>query len=163
MAQTVRQIVLEAIIEKLKAIKFSNGYNREVPDSNVYAKRVVPTAVGVPSIMLVQGDEEVDPIALNGVYECDLRIGIGFIDSYFGDEPDMEVLEFMGDIQRAMGTEFTITCTSASSGTSSTQIVNMVETGNSINLSEALSGMILGQVGYSVRYRRHYLYPDKIQ
>ena len=157
----VRQIVIDAIIEKLKLIKYANGYSREILDENVRVTRVAPSGINPPAVFLIQGDEEVDPISMNQMYECNLQIGIGFMD-VGQDDSDSEALEFMADIQKAMGCEFTITCTSAATGSSSTQIVNMFETGNSINISDSLVGYVLGQVGYMVSYRRHWLYPDKI-
>lgn len=162
MGTPVRQTVINALVVKLQAIKYSNGYGREILNDNVKVTRVAPSGVNPPAIFLIQGDETVNPISMNQMYECELGIGIGFMDQYNGDAPEDEALSFMADIQKAMGTEFSITCTSNSTGSSSTQIVNMFETGNSLNISESLVGWILGQVGYSVRYRRYWLDPNKI-
>lgn len=159
---SVRQAVIDAVVTKLKAIKYVNGYSRELLDSNIKVTRVAPSGLTSPALFVVQGDENVNPIAMNQTFECTLDIGVGFMDQWNGDDPDAEALKFLADIQKAMGTEFTIACTSAASGGASNQIVNMFETGNSLNISESLTGWILGQVGYSVRYRRHWLYPDKI-
>ena len=159
---SVRQTVIDSIVSKLEMIKYANGYTREVLDSNIKVTRVAPSGLTSPALFIIQGDEDVNPISMNQTFECTLEIGVGFLDQWNGDDPDGEALKFLSDVQRAMGADFSIVCTSNATGGPSSQIVNMFETGNSLNVSDSLAGWILGQVGYSVRYRRHWLYPDKI-
>ena len=159
---SVRQTVIDSIVSKLEMIKYANGYTREVLDSNIKVTRVAPSGLTSPALFIIQGDEDVNPISMNQTFECTLEIGVGFLDQWNGDDPDGEALKFLADVQRAMGADFSIVCTSNATGGPSSQIVNMFETGNSLNVSDSLAGWILGQVGYSVRYRRHWLYPDKI-
>jgi hypothetical protein len=83
------------------------------------------------------------------------------VDAYSGQEPDAEAMEFMADIQKAMGAEFALTVTMYSGGTGSLTI-QMLEEGNAINSADALTGRIYGDVEYRVVYNRNILDPSKL-
>ena len=156
----VRQQVIDAIEEKLQAITFANGYSREVGTRRVYTARRLPQSLPTPAIILYQLAELVQP-NLQERYECALPLSIAFIDTYGGRDPDVEAIEFASEIQKAMGVEFIISCTSYVSGTID-QTVRMEETGNFINAGEPLDGKIYGQIDYDVNYVRHMLDTEKV-
>jgi hypothetical protein len=156
----IRQQVLDAIETKLEAITKSNGYSRNVGSSRVFEARKAPQQLPTPSILILQGDEFVDN-SIGDRYVCTLPISIGFVDAYSGQEPDAEAMEFMADIQKAMGAEFALTVTMYSGGTGSLT-VQMLEEGNAINSADALPGRIYGDVEYRVVYNRNILDPSKL-
>lgn len=156
----VRQQVVDALEAKLQAITYANGYSREVGTRRVYTARRLPQSLPTPAIILYQLAEMVEP-NLQERYECALPVSIAFIDTYGGRDPDVEAIEFASEIQKAMGVEFNLTCTSYVSGTTDQQ-VRLQETGNFINAGEPIEGKVYGQIDYDVNYLRHMRDPEKV-
>jgi len=156
----IRQQVLDAIEAKLEAITRANGYTRTVGPTRVFEARKAPQQLPTPSILILQGEEIVEN-SIGDRYVCTLPISIGFVDAYSGQEPDAEAIEFMADIQKAMGAEFALSVTMYSGG-SGDLTVQMLEDGNAINSADALPGRIYGDVEYRVIYNRHVLDPSKL-
>lgn len=158
---SIRQKVINGIVAKLQSISKASGYSRDILSDHVYTRRMPPQELTPPAIVVVQGPEEIRKY-FSDMYECVIEVGIAFVDIYNGDDPDAEALEFMADIQKAMGAEFTISVTSYQANETYAATVNMLESASAINVSDGLVGFVTGQVAYEVMYRRHYLYPDKV-
>ena len=156
----IRQQVLDAIEGKLELITKANGYTRNVGTTRVFEARKAPQQLPTPSLLILQG-EEIVTNNLGDRYVCELPLSVGFVDSYSGPEPDEEAIEFMGDVQLAMGAEFTLTVTMYSGGTAD-MTVQMLEEGNAINSADALPGKVYGDIEYRVTYNRNILDPSKL-
>lgn len=156
----IRQQVLDTISAKLALITRANGYTRNVGPSRVYEAKKAPQQLPTPAVLILQADELVDN-SIGDRYVCTLPISVGFVDAYSGPDPDKEAVEFLADIQRAMGAEFALTVDMYSGGTG-TLTVQMLEDGNAVNSAEALPGRIYGDVEYRVVYNRHILDPSKL-
>lgn len=158
---SVRQEVVNAIISKLQQITVANNYSFDVGSSRVYRKADSPELMPTPSIIAVQGEESIEN-EYSDLYECSLDMIIGFVDQYSGDDPETYANSFLRDIQTSLDRQFEVTVKQYGTGNSSTTTVQMKEQGNTITVSEALQGYVLGQVVYDVRYRRHTEDPDSI-
>lgn len=153
MATPVRQLAVNEIRNRLSSISLENGYSRDVTSSRVFTYKDAPASMPTPCVILMQGDENIDK-EYTRHYECYLELFIGFVDSYSGIDPEVEAVEFMADIQKAMGIEYEITTEEYNSRNSVSVTVQLKEIGNMINISESLPGIVVGQVVYHIRYRR---------
>lgn len=151
---------MDAIEAKLENITRANGYNRNVGKSRVFEAKKAPQQLPTPSILILQGDEIVTN-SIGDRYVCYLPISVAFVDAYSGKEPDAEAMEFMADVQKAMGAEFEITVSMYSGGTGQLTI-QMLEEGNAINAADVLPGRVYGDVEYRITYNRNILDPSKL-
>ena len=157
---SVRQTIVEALAAKLEAITTANGYNFEVGSDRVFRSAETPTMIPTPAVVLIQGEENIEQ-NYNNLYQCTLEIVVGFVDNYSGSDPETQANLFLADIQKAMGVEFCIDITNSAGAASETTVI-MLEEGNTITISEALPGFLIGQVNYEVQYRRNMLDPNKV-
>jgi hypothetical protein len=157
---SVRQTIVEALAAKLEAITTANGYNFEVGSDRVFRSAENPTMIPTPAVVLIQGEENIEQ-NYNNLYACTLEIVVGFVDNYSGSDPETQANLFLADIQKAMGVEFCIAITNSAGAASETTVI-MLEEGNTITISEALPGFLIGQVNYEVQYRRNMLDPNKV-
>jgi hypothetical protein len=153
MINSVRQLALNTIRSRLGEITIDNGYTRDVSSERVFTYKDAPASMPTPCIILMQGDETIER-EYSRLYECKLELFIGFVDSYSGIDPEVEGVEFMTDIQKAMGIEYVIQSQEYNSREAVGVTVQLKEIGNMINVSEALPGLVVGQVVYNIRYRR---------
>ena len=157
---SVRQAAIDAIIVKLGNITTANGYTFDVTSDRVYRQADNPETMPTPAVVVIQGEENIENV-YSDRYECSLEVIIGCVDQYNGNDPEARANLFLADIQKAMGTEYMVTATPYGSSESGTTTINMLEEGNTITVTDALPGYILGQANYELRYRRHLLDPNK--
>lgn len=153
MTKSVRQLAMDEIKNRLSSISLENNYSRDVTAARVYTYKDAPASMPMPSVILMQGDENIEK-EYSRHYECYLEVFVGFVDAYSGTDPEVEGVEFMADIQKAMGIEYEITAEEYNSRNPVSVTVQLKEIGNMMNVSESLPGIIVGQVVYHVRYRR---------
>ncbi len=156
----IRQQVIDALVARLGAITLAGGYSREVGAKRVHHARRLPQQLATPAVVLLQGDEGVSS-RVGDRYECSLPISIGFVDAYAGATPDVEALEFLADVQRAMQVEISLTVTRYSDAAAVPHVVRMLEVGNSINAGDPIDGKIYGEAQYEVIYQRSIHDPAK--
>lgn len=161
MDKTVRQIALDTLRTRLGKITIDNGYSREVTDDRVFTYKDAPNSMPTPCVIMMQGDENIEK-EYSRLYECYLELFVGFVDSYSGEDPEEQAVQFMADIQKAMGIEYEIETLSYASRNAVKTTVQLKEKGNMISVSESLPGMIIGQLIYHVCYRRRIEDPTAI-
>lgn len=158
---SVRQGAVDSIISKLSNITTANGYSFDVGSDRVYRQADNPEMMPTPAIIVVQGPESIQN-EYSDLYECSLELIVGFVDNYNGTDPEGQANLFIADIQKAMGVQFEIAATGYGSTEVGTTTIQLKEEENSLVVSDALPGYILGQVVYELRYRRHTLDPNKV-
>lgn len=156
----MRQQIIDTILARLRTITLANSYSREVGSKRVFNAKRLPQQLPTPAVILLQGDEMVSN-RVGDRYECTLPVTIGFVDAYAGADPDAEAVEFLADVQRAIGVEFTVATTRYSDGAASSPTVRMREVGNAVNAGDPLEGKIFGEVQVEVIYQRSIYDPAK--
>lgn len=158
---TVRQTIIDTIRTQLTAITLANGYSRDVGEERVFGIKDAPTGIPMPAILIMQGNETT-PHQDSDRYHCFLELAVGFVDNWAGTSPDHEALSFMADIQKAIQIESSITVLYYPSGNPGLHMIQVIEQGNSINVTDAIPGIIMGQVTYEVRYDRNVYDPNML-
>lgn len=154
----VREVVMAAVHEKLKAITRANGYTREVGEERFFKESEVPENVAPPAIVIIEFDEQVQ-IENFETYTCTLPISVGFIDKVRRSEDgDTAARSFMGEIQKAMGLEFSVSVENYSSGDTFAMTVQLIERQNSLTTDGQMAS---GDIDYDVIYNRHTRDPNK--
>ena len=157
---TIRELAVQAIKDQLATIKISNGYSRDIGPLRVYGLKQTPSSVIPPAIIIMQGEEEV----MNNIgerYSCELEIAVGFVDNNKTKDPDKDATTFMGEIQKCLQIEFSVTHGVYPSGSDAPQTIVLKEIGNSINVSDGTPGIVMGQITYLMCYRRNIYDPNK--
>lgn len=158
---SIRSTIVDTVASNLSNITTANSYTFDVGADRVYRQADSPEMMPTPAIVLVQGQEVIQR-EYSDLYECSLELMVGFVDNYNGTDPEGQANLFLADIQKAIGREFTITATRYGASEAGTTTVQLTEEENSIIVSDALPGYILGQISYEVRYRRHMLDPNRV-
>tara|TARA_R100000664_G_scaffold4892_1_gene9632 strand:- start:227 stop:703 length:477 start_codon:yes stop_codon:yes gene_type:complete len=154
----IRETVMLAIHDKLKAITRANGYTREVGTERFFTESELPDNVAPPAIVLMEFDEQV-LIEDFETYTCTLPISIGFIDKVRrSQDGDTAARSFMGEIQKAMGLEFAVSVESYSTGSTFSMTVQLIERQNSFTTDGQMAS---GDIDYDVVYNRHTKDPNK--
>lgn len=157
---TIREKAIEAIRTQLATITIANGYSRDIGRSRVYGIKETPSSVIPPAVLIMQGEEEVNN-DIGERYSCELEIAIGFVDNSKTKDPDKDATTFLGEIQKCLQIEFTITHGVYPSGDDAPQNITLKEVANSINISTGVSGLVMGQVTYIMYYRRNIYDPER--
>lgn len=156
---TIRERCIDYIKAQLATITIANGYSRDIGTKRVYGIKSTPTEVIPPAVIIMQG-EEITENDIGERYSCELEIAIGFVDNNKTKDPDKDATTFMGEVQKVLPIEFEITHGTYPPGPTVTQRVSFKEIGNSINISDGTTGIVMGQVTYILRYRRNIFDPD---
>ena len=150
-AQHLRTTLLAEVAAKLETITIANGYTRNV--ARVFQTPPNAMNIGTPAIVITQGTESIQEFVGDRL-ERDLSVNLTFVDSYAGDDADGEALEFLADVQRAIGSMLTFTISATrKSGGSGTATVRITEEGSALNFGDPIRGKIYGVVTYSILYR----------
>lgn len=164
MPSIIRDQVVDQIVATLATITKANGYAHDLEASRIFRRRIEPGSIDTPAVVVRQQPARVDVHAGADRYEETLGIEIGFVlESSDDSDPDGKALALMADIQRALGPlaiTFVLTVTLTSGGTD-TMTVDLIETGNDVNLGDPIPNLILGSVSYSARYDRSWADPRK--
>lgn len=137
MTNSVRQLAIDVIRQRLGEITTDNGYSKDVGPERVFVFKDSPNSMPTPCVIIMQGDEEIEK-EYSRLYECYLEVFIGFAESYSGEDPDEEAVKFISDIQKAMGIEFEVTASSYGTAEPTLTTVQLKEIGSMINVSESL-------------------------
>jgi hypothetical protein len=157
---TIRETAINYIKTQLATITIANGYSRDLGTKRIYGVKETPSQVVPPAIIIMQGEEEV----MNNIgerFSCELEIAIGFVDRDRTTNPDQDATTFMGEIQKVLPIEFDITMPIYPSGDSVPGTIVLMEVGNTINITAAVPGIIMGQVTYIMKYRRNIYDPNR--
>lgn len=154
----IRQTVMSAVHDKLRAITRANGYEREVGSDRFFTESELPENVAPPAIVMMEFDEQVS-IENFDTYTCTVPISIGFIDKVRrSQDGDAAARSFMGEIQKAMGLEFSVNVENYSSGATFAMTVQLIERQNSMTTDGQMAS---GDIDYDVIYNRHTRDPNK--
>lgn len=152
MPNSIRQQVIDAVSDKLRQISKANGYSRDIGDRVVDHLILTPTAP-TPCVALYDQMEDVKPVSLNYRSGRKLTLGVVFVDSYMGDDPSAYTRTFLAEIQKAMGSEFTLTVVrQGTGGATGPHTVVLKEISSLLNHSDAVKGRVYGQVNYELDY-----------
>lgn len=157
---TIRELAISAIKTQLATITIANGYSRDIGPKRVYGIKEAPSQVVPPAVFLMQGEEEVTN-NIGERYTCELEISVGFVDNNRTTDPDKDATTFMGEIQKCLQIEFQIIHGVYPAGVDAPQIISLKEMGNTINVSQAVPGIVMGQITYLMAYRRNIYDPNK--
>ncbi len=163
----VRDIVIDAIGNRLKLITLANGYDYEV-NEKVFTLAGVVNDIPLPAIMLLETNENV--LNRTGeLYSCDLNLTVLAAAVYHGNDPDGECRKLMGNIQRAIvlpQPEIYFSAIQYNPDplilTEVTQPAQVIELGNAMNAGEVLEGQVLGQIEFLIKYDRALRDPRRI-
>ena len=167
---SIRNLIVDAIEARLAEITEDNGYSRQVGASRVYPYNRIPTKLPQNSVVVYASGETIQGPVANDRYECKLYISVGFATSNSARDRVDAGEAFLADVQTCMGrgfetpdnTELTISTTNYGTGNPATIIAEVLEVANEISESDAMPGMIVGQVDYEVTYWRNMHRPDRI-
>lgn len=157
---TIREKAIQYIRDQLATITIANGYSRDIGPKRVYGIKETPSEVVPPAVLIMQGDEEVTN-NIGERYTCELEIAVGFVDNNRTKDPDKDATTFLGEVQKCLPIEFTITHGVYPSGADAPQTIVLKEVANSINISSGNSGIVMGQVTYIMCYRRNIFDPNR--
>ena len=147
----IRDGLISTIAATLETITKANGYSRNV--SRVYQTPPNATNIPTPAIVITQGNEDVVGF-VGPISERNVILNITFVDNYAGDDSDGEALEFLVDVQRALGTILTFQFTAKTmAGADHTSNAQLYEEGSSLNYAEPMRGKIYGTTTYNLQYR----------
>jgi len=158
---SVRQTAIDTIVSNLSNITTANNYTYDVGADRVYRQADNPAMMPTPSIIIVQGEENIDR-QYSDLYECALEVIVGFVDNYNGTDPEGQGNLFLADIQKAIGREFVIIATPYGGSEAGTSTVQLTEQSNTVTISSSLPGYILGEIVFEMRYRRHIIDPNRV-
>ena len=158
---SVRKTAINTIVSNLGNITTANSYSFDVGSDRVYRQADNPQVMPTPSVIVIQGEESIEN-EYSDLYECALEVVIGFVDVYNGDDPEGQANLFLADIQKATGREFRIAATRFGGSVEGTTTVQLAEVSNTVTITDALPGYILGQAVYEMRYRRHIEDPNRV-
>jgi len=113
-----------------------------------------------PAVILMQGEEQVEN-NIGERFSCELEVAVGFVDRQRTQDPDADATAFMAMIQKAVPIEFEIIAKVYPSGSDVPGKIVMMEVGNTINITSAGSGIVMGQVTYIMSYRRNIYDPSR--
>lgn len=157
---TIREKAINAIKGYLSTITIANGYSRDIGPKRVYGIKETPSEVIPPAIILMQGDEIVEN-NIGERFSCYLEVAIGFVDKDKTSNPDKDATTFMAEIQLAVPIEFDVICEIYPSGNAIPGKIVLMEKSNSINITAAVPGVIMGQITYEMQYRRNIYDPSR--
>lgn len=154
---SIRDKIVDRIVEKLETITLANGYTFDVGEGRVHRARSYAPHLTPPCIVLAQGPEQVE----NKVGDRDRRklvLDLVFVANNAAGDVDGQACTFMRDIQtalggiRAAGTDSQITVDLVGGGTDTYQFI-LTEVANEVNFSDVLPDLIYGGITYLVEYR----------
>lgn len=149
----IRDGLIDQIAAKLDTIQRKNAYDRDV--ARVYTTAPNGANIPSPAIVVTQGDEDVEEF-VGPIAQRNCLLNITFVDNYAGRDQDGEALEFLADVQRALGSmlSFQYSARRADGGaTLVSQNAQLFEQGSSLNYADSMRGKIYGTVSYVLQYR----------
>ena len=147
----LRNTIVGQVATQLETITKANDYSRNV--NRVFTTPPNTINTPTPAVVITQGTETATDY-IGSIVERSLLVNLSFVDSYAGDDADGEALEFLADIQTAMGSILSLTVSGTrSSGGSGSISVRIEEDGNSLNFGDPIRGKIYGVASYRIIYR----------
>jgi hypothetical protein len=154
----VRTVVVTKLQSLLSQITTKNGYTFNVGPNRVFLRDIIGPNVEIPALFLVQRTESASMMSVQRHVRRTLAVQVGFLAAYNGPYPDEYAVQFMSDIQRAVGYEHMIDVQTIEDPTVTVQLpIAIEETGTAVNIAEPMQGRIFGQVDYSIRYHTSHL------
>lgn len=159
----VRTVVVNKVQSLLSLITVKNGYAFNVGASRVFLRDIIGPNTEVPALFVVQRTESASMLSIQRSTRRVLSIQVGFLAAYNGPDPDEQAVQFMADIQRAIGYAHEIeVATKEDPNTSVFLPIAIEEAGSAINVAEPIQGRVYGQVDYMIRYHTSHLDPRYI-
>lgn len=146
---SIRDTVLEGFKAKVQSITKANGYTDDI-GSRVFDYLVLPQQVPTPAAILAEGTEEVKEQGI-GRYTRTINVAVGFIVAYSGGSPQSKARDVFADIQKACGSEFTVTVPLAAGGTGTIRC-EVVEVSNMHFYGTTSPGKVGGQIDFKLAY-----------
>lgn len=160
MPTPVRTVVVNKFQSLLSEITTKNGYTFNVGPNRVFMRDIIGPNVEIPALFLVQRTESASMLSVQRHVRRILSVQVGFLAAYNGPNPDEYAVQFMADIQRAVGYTHMIDVQTVEDPNVTVQLpIAIEEMGSGINIAEPLQGRVFGQVDYSIKYHTSHLDP----
>lgn len=158
MPTPIRNVVMNKFQALLSQITVKNGYTFNVGPTRVFMRDIIGPNVEVPALFIVQRTESASMMSVQRHTRRVLSVQVGFLASYNGPNPDEYAVQFISDIQRAVGYTHEITVQTIEDPSTSVQLpIAIEEMGTGINIAEPMQGRVFGQVDYTIRYHTSHL------
>ena len=146
---SIRETVLEAFKATVQSITKANGYTDDI-GLRVFDYVVLPQQVPTPAAIIAEGTEDVSETGI-GRYTRTLNVSVGFVVAYSGGNPQQKARDVFADIQKACGSEYSITVPLLAGGTGSIRC-EVVEGSNVHFYGSTQPGKVGGQIDFKVAY-----------
>ena len=162
---SIRDQIVDRIVEKLATVTLANGYSFDVGSDRVHRARAVVSQLPTPCIVVAQGPEHVT----NKVGDRDQRrlvLDVIFATRDAGGDPDGQACTFMRDVQTALGgcraatDDSLLTIDLIGGGTSTYQFI-LTEVQNEVNYGDVVPDLVYGAITFVAEYKSHLLDPSK--